>query len=90
MHGNVFYHCSILIIPPLPAVWSPSSQIDIEEVVELHDAIIHSGKDMRKPMNLAKQMKGVAADEDVNAALMMLLSPEVRIYGMDLWYGFLW
>ena len=44
--------------------------------MELHDAIIHSGKDMRKPMNLAKQMKALSVgDDDVSAALMMLLSP---------------
>ena len=45
-------------------------------MITLRDAIVHSGRDMRRPMNLLNRMKTINADQDVNRALMTMLSLE--------------
>ena len=45
-------------------------------MITLRDAIVHSGRDMRRPMDLLNRMKTINADQDVNRALMTMLSLE--------------
>ncbi|GAX73385.1 hypothetical protein CEUSTIGMA_g838.t1 [Chlamydomonas eustigma] len=50
-------------------------EVDMNDVIQLHDAILSSGHDMRTPMNIASRLKAVTkGNSDVNRSLMKLLS----------------
>ena len=55
-------------------------QVNVKEAVELRDAIILSGGDLRQPQNLTTKMKAVTRDKEVNKSLFQMLSlkPVVR------------
>ena len=63
-----------MIISPPSSSPPPRVQVDIRELVALRDAIIVSGKDMHRPINLIKRFKSINKDEEVNRSLMTLLS----------------
>ena len=51
-------------------------QVDIKDVIALRDAIVASGKDIHRPMNLLNKMKCINRDREVNQSLMTLLAVE--------------
>ena len=50
--------------------------MDTKDVIALRDAIVASGRDIHRPMNLVKRMRSINVDKDVNRALMTLLAVE--------------
>eukprot|EP00798_Chlamydomonas_sp_ICE-L_P014065 gene14065-20009_t len=56
--------------------------VTIKDAVNLQEAILHAGADMHKPMNLEKRMDEMNnGEEDVNAALMCLLTDRAAMVG---------
>ena len=53
-----------------------SIQVDVKDVIALRDAIVASGKDIHRPMNLVNKMKRINRDQEVNRSLMTLLDVE--------------
>ena len=60
----------------LPLFSDASIQTIMKDVICLRDAIVSSGSNMHQPMDLLKRMKSLNRSEDVNKALMMLLSEQ--------------
>ena len=51
----------------------------MKDVICLRDAIVSSGSNMHQPMDLLKRMKSLNRSEDVNKALMMMLSEQASL-----------
>ena len=54
-------------------------QTNMKDVIYLRDAIVSSGSNMHQPMDLQKRMKSLNRNEDVNKALMMMLSVQASL-----------
>ena len=70
--GHNWYLTFLSPYPLLP-------QTNMRDVIELRDAVISSGSGMYQPMNLVKRMQGFDRNEDVNRALLMMLSEHASV-----------
>ena len=69
------------VIPYLNSNLNNVRQVNIKEVVELRDAIVQSGGDLRAPTNLTRKMKAVTRDKEVSQSLFQMLSMRAVVSG---------